>query len=160
MMKAILQGIVREAMVETVELVSATLKIQELAELFEQRGISSAPVVDEVSRCIGIITNSDLVRFQSQVDNAYARIDHGMTFEVSGNGEMALVPHPFDEVQRHMSTAVQTISPESSLVDAAHIMSEQHIHHLIVLDDTECVLGTLSSLDLLSKLMLVSGGSV
>ena len=159
-MQAMLQGNVREAMVDSVEVVPATLKIQELAKLFEQRGISSAPVVDEVSRCIGIITNSDLVRFQSQLDNAYARIDHGMTFEVSGSGDMALVPHPFDEVQRHMSTAVQTISPESSLVEVAQVMSEQRIHHLVVLDESGGVIGTLSSLDLLSKLMKVSGGSV
>jgi len=135
--------------------VSAIQKIDEVATLFSENRINSAPVVDEAGRCIGIITSSDLVRFQSQANDIYSRIDHGLSFDVTQTkpGEpVELVPHPFDEVQRHMSTGIQTIDGESELAEAAMIMTEQHIHHLIVLDKSGRPVGILSSLDLLAKL--------
>ena len=39
-----------------------------------------------------------------------------------------------------------------SLTDAAFVMTEQNIHHLVVLDDSDRAIGILSSLDLLTKL--------
>jgi len=155
-MKTDHSGIVRGAMSEATHLVSAIQKVSEVARLFCENNISSAPVVDEVGRCIGIITNSDLVRYQSQVDGVYSRIDHGLSFDVTQSvvdGQFELVPHPFDEVQRQMSAAVQTVAPDCKLKDAAKIMKEQHIHHLVVIDSSERPIGILSSLDLLTKLI-------
>ena len=153
-----LSGTVRDVMSEATHVVSAIGKISEVAKLFCENRINSAPVVDEAGHCIGLITSSDLVRFQSQVDSEYSRIDHGMSFDVTqseNDGPIELVPHPFDEVQRHMSSGLQTISPDRSLSDAARIMTEQHIHHLIVLDESERPIGIVSSLDLLTKLIEV-----
>ena len=154
-MKAVLEGCVCDAMSRAPKVVSTATKIQEVASLFNEHAISSAPVVDESGRCIGLITSTDLIRFQSQIESAFARIDHGMTFEIqrtTRDGQMEVVSHPFDEVQRHMTTAIQSISADRSLVEAAEFMSHQHVHHLVVLDDSEHVIGTLSSLDLLAKL--------
>ena len=161
-MKAVLEGRVCDAMSGTPKVVSAATKIQEVASLFSEHSISSAPVVDESGRCIGLITSTDLIRFQSLTESAVARIDHGMTFEIQPthhDGQMQVVAHPFDEVQRHMATAIQSISADHSLVEAANFMSSQHVHHLVVLDDSERVIGTLSSLDLLAKLETLTEGN-
>jgi predicted transcriptional regulator len=154
-MNAILQATVADAMSEVRYTVSALQKINQVAGSFSQQHINSAPVVDDTGRCIGIITSSDLVRYQALVEGMDSRIDHGMNFEVTRSqedGTIELVPHPFDEVQRHMSTAVQTISADCQLVEAAKIMTQQHIHHLVVLDKSGRAVGILSSLDLLAKL--------
>ena len=47
-----------------------------------------------------------------------------------------------------MSNATHLVS----LTDAAFVMTEQNIHHLVVLDDSDRAIGILSSLDLLTKL--------
>ncbi len=158
-MNTILQGVVREAMSRATYLVSATQTINDVARLFHEQHINSAPVIDEAGRCIGIITSSDLVRYQSQIDDVNARIDHGMSFDLSQttrDGPLELVSRPFDQVQRHMSTGVQSIAPDRRLAEAATIMTQQHIHHLVVLDESDKPVGILSSLDLLTKLIEVS----
>ena len=146
---------VSAAMSEARFSVSPTQKIEDVAKLFQQNEINSAPVVDEFNRCVGIITSHDIVRFQSELSEANARIDQGLTYEITErdtDGSIELVPHPFDEVQRQMTATVQTIDEAKSLLLAARIMCEQHVHHLIVLDGSEHPIGILSSLDILAKL--------
>jgi CBS domain-containing protein len=146
---------VRDAMNVVEVTVSPTQKLEEVATLFRQHHLHSAPVVDERDKCIGIITSHDLVRFQSELSKMDSRLDQGMSYDVSersSGGGIELVPHPFDEVQRHMSTGVQTVEGVTPLLHAARIMCQQQIHHLIVLDDSERPVGVLSSLDILARL--------
>lgn len=129
--------------------------VDHVARLFQQHCQFAAPVVDELGKCIGIITSTDLVRYQSQLTDVESHIDGGMNFETEhrgSDGHIELVAHPFAEVQRHMSSCVQTIDRSSSLGLASRIMREQRIHHLIVLDASLRPEGILSSLDILSKL--------
>lgn len=147
--------LVRDAMSQVTITVSPTEKLDVVAELFQKHHIASVPVVDEVGKCIGIITGSDLVRFQSELTGSDASISHGVQFEPiprESDGCLEFAPHPVNEVQRQMTTVLQTIEPEVSLGTASQIMCEQHIHHLIVLDESQRPTGILSSLDILAKL--------
>ncbi len=146
---------IQEAMSPVTVTVTQTQKIGDVARLFQENKINSAPVIDESGRCVGIITSGDLVRFQSQLADAGARIDHGLSFELSQRepgGSLEIVQHPFDEAGRHMTSEVQTVDKATSLVQASKIMCSQGVHHLIVLDDAEHPIGILSSLDILKKL--------
>lgn len=148
--------LVRDAMTRVAITVGPTEKLSEIAKLFSDNMINSAPVVDEAGKCVGVITSSDLVRFQSELPDVNARIDQGLSFEIeqsNSDGSLELVPHPFDEVQRHMTRFVQSIAETESLQLASRIMCSQHIHHLIVLDSSDRPVGVLSSLDILSKLI-------
>jgi CBS domain-containing protein len=146
---------VRNAMTTVTLTAAPSQKMEEVARLFQEFDIGSAPVVDEVGKCIGIITSSDLVRFQSEWSDVAAQIDHGMEFDVNErakDGSIELVPRPYDLVQRQMTSAVQTIEQSASLRMATKIMCAQHIHHLVVLDNSRVPVGILSSLDILAKL--------
>ncbi len=146
---------VEDAMTKVAITVSPIQKLADVAKLFSDNMINSAPVVSENGKCVGVITSSDLVRFQSELPNVNARIDEGMSFELEqteADGSLELVPHPFDEVQRHMTRFVQSIDQSESLHMASRIMCTQHIHHLIVMDQAQRPVGVLSSLDILRKL--------
>ena len=146
---------IRDAMSLVEFTVSPCDKIDEVAKLFQQHHVNSAPVVDEFDRCIGIITSEDLVRFQSELTEVNSGINQGLSFEVTQqqtDGSLKIVSHPFDEVQRQMTATLQTIDQSQSLRLAAKMMCEQHVHHLIVLDDAQRPYGILSSLDILAKL--------
>jgi CBS domain-containing protein len=147
--------VVRDAMSAVTYTVSPIDKLDSVAELFQKHGIASLPVVDEIGKCIGIITGSDLVRFQSELARADSQISHGVSFEPTpreSDGCLEFTPHSLDEVQRQMTTVLQTVEPDISLGAASRIMCEQHIHHLIVLDQSHRPIGILSSLDILAKL--------
>lgn len=135
--------------------ISPIQKLDSVAKLFQQNGIDGAPVVNETGKCVGILTNCDLVRYQAELPEVNSHIDGGMSFEPErrqSDGSLELVAHPFDEVQRHMTLCLQTIDQTSTLRLALRIMREQKIHHLIVLDDAQRPTGILSSLDILTKL--------
>jgi CBS domain-containing protein len=146
---------VSEAMSAVKHTVSPIDKLDVVANLFQKHSLNSIPVVDELGKCLGIITSSDLVQFQSELAGKDAQISHGISFEPTrreSDGSLEFIPHPFDEVQRQMTTVLQTVEPDTSLMAASRIMCEQHIHHLIVLDDSQRAVGILSSLDILAKL--------
>lgn len=146
---------IHETMSPVTVTVTRTQNLGDVAKLFQEHKINSAPVVDEMGRCVGIITSADLVRFQSQLADVGARIDHGLSFELSQKelgGSIEIVQHPFDEADRHMTSEVQTVDRSTSLVQASKIMCLQGVHHLIVLDDAEHPIGILSSLDILKKI--------
>ena len=146
---------VKEAMCSVDHTVTPIEKLDVVANLFRQHSLDSVPVVDEMGKCLGIITSSDLVRFQSELAGTDAQISHGVSFEPTrreSDGSLEFTPHPFDEVQRQMTTVLQTVGPDMSLMTASQIMCEQHIHHLIILDDSQRPVGILSSLDILEKL--------
>ena len=134
--------------------VSPTQKLDSVANLFQKHNIHSAPVVDVHYKCVGIITGHDLIRYQSELSDLDSR-NQGISLEATRrqpDGSIEIIPHTFDEVQRHMTVAVQTIDPAESIQQAAKVMCEQHIHHLVVLDVAGRPSGILSSLDILSKL--------
>ena len=146
---------VKAAMSHVKFTVSPSQKLEVAAKLLRRHGVNAALVVDETGKCVGIVTSSDLVRFQAEFPEADSLIDHGMTFETTRrpvDGRIELVSHPFDEIQRHMTRSLQTIEQTQSLRFAARVMREQRIHHLVVLDDSQRPIGILSSLDILSKL--------
>ena len=131
-------------------------RLSDVAKLFSEHHIGSAPVVDAGGACIGIITRSDLVNFQAELPDVNQRVDHGTSFEISQSdpeGSLELVPHPFDEVERHMTRYIQTTRISDSLYQASRVMCLQQIHHLVVLGDNGKPEGILSSLDILSCLV-------
>lgn len=146
---------VSDAMTRVVVSVKPTDKIDQVAALFAEKHIHSAPVVDGMEHCIGIITATDLIRFQSERDSVNSQLNRGLDFDVSHrkwNGTIDLVPQPFDEVQQQMSTCLQTVAETSTLRQASLVMCEQHHHHLVVLNDSQQPVGILSSLDILRKI--------
>jgi CBS domain-containing protein len=145
---------VGDAMSEIKVTVTPTQKLDEVARLFQAHRFHSVPVVDSTEKCIGIITSHDLVRYQSELSGVDSKLHHGMTFEMEKStvdGEAHLVSHPFDEVQRHMTSEIQSVATSLSLAAAAKIMCHQKIHHLIVLDESQRPIGMLSSLDILDR---------
>ena len=88
-------------------------------------GVHGLAVVDEQSLLVGIVTATDL-----------------LTAEV--------LPEDLSSV---MTTEVLTVSPHTSVADAARTMRTHHIHHLVVTSRTGEVLSVLSSFDLLEAIV-------
>ncbi|MEM9657603.1 MAG: CBS domain-containing protein, partial [Planctomycetota bacterium] len=54
---------------------------------------------------------------------------------------------------QRMSTGVQSIEAEASLLKAARVMCAQHVHRLIVLDEGSTAVGVVTTLDVASALV-------
>ncbi|WP_324756714.1 CBS domain-containing protein [Haloarcula montana] len=109
--------------------VAADASAESVAEQLLDEGISSVVVVDDENRIEGILTSTDFVRIAAQ---------GGRTSAVT--------------VADHMTTDVVTTSVNESIERVADLMIEEGIHHVPVVDDTEGVVGIITTTDLTAYL--------
>lgn len=95
----------------------------ELEGLFVEHKISAAPLVNKSGGIAGFVTKSDINRFHfTQGDPYYTR-----AWEIA-------------------SPIVVTIDADAPIAEAANLMIEKHLHHLLVVDSNG-IAGLLSSFD-------------
>jgi CBS domain-containing protein len=101
--------------------------IEEAAAVLLEERIGSLVVTDDENQPTGIVTKTDFVRLVAHDD-----------------------PAETTTVDDQMSGEVVTLDAQDHLQKAADLFITYNIHHLPVVDDTEGVIGMLSTTDLTS----------
>lgn len=116
----------------TVHTVTPHESVQEAARKMMDNDIGSVVVVDADGDVDGILTSTDFVRIVSE-------------------------GHPSAEttVSAHMTTDVVTTDANADVRDVADTMIEHGFHHVPVVDDTEGVIGMITTTDLTAYLSRV-----
>lgn len=143
---------VAQAMVSPVVTVTSTDQLDSVARLFNDHRIHAAAVVDSQGICLGIITSSDLIKFEANRKDRENSLHHGKQFDTARYENQTETESQlllFDQAIFHMTRDFQTISPDASLAEAAEQMWSQSLHHLLILDDQGKPEAILSSLDIL-----------
>ena len=125
---------VKDVMSRGVVCVSPTAALADVAQLFVDHKISGVPVINDDDCCIGVLSAIDYVKRER-------------VLRASGPEQMS------DKVQDHMSSSVQSIRPEQTLLAAARIMCVQHVHRLPVLDMDGRAIGLVTSMDVVAALV-------
>ncbi|SEO26477.1 CBS domain-containing protein [Halogranum amylolyticum] len=107
-----------------VRTVTRTTPIQEAATLMLDNGIGSVVVVDNVGHLDGILTATDFVT-------------------LAADGQ----PAEETEVHEYMSTDVITATANDLITDVAETMLDRGFHHVPVVDETEGVVGIITTTD-------------
>jgi CBS domain-containing protein len=138
---------VRDVMSHKVIEISANQTMSEAAKAFAQGDISSAPVVDDQGRCIGMLSAADFIkrdclqRGERDRHETTKRPDDPVTSESTS-----------DIVGRYMSSAPKSVTADSLVLQAARAMSAEHIHHLPVLEEQRPI-GLVSTMDIVAALI-------
>ena len=111
---------VEEIMNTPVVITQKTIKVSNLKERLNRKGINAIPVIDEDGSISGIVSSRDVV----------ACHDEDLL------------------VKDIMSDFVHVLMPNNRVKDAAKIMSKYGVHHLVVMEDGK-VMGMLSSMDVI-----------
>ena len=100
----------------------------DVAKLMTQKMISAVAVTNNQNKIIGIITERDLVK------------------EICAKNIMSNTV----DAEKVMSSPLQNINKNSSVIDAAKIMSKKRIRHLAVVeDDNNKILGIITATDII-----------
>ncbi|WP_328336345.1 CBS domain-containing protein [Streptomyces violaceus] len=116
---------------------------KEIARLLAENDVTAVPVVDEMDRPAGVVSEADLLRKSAdQADpSGRAPVPHLEAWErAKAEGSRA---------EDLMSAPAVCARPEWSVVEAARLMEAQHVKRLPVVDETERLLGIVSRGDLL-----------
>lgn len=104
--------------------------VYRVEEILDSHNLSCVPVIDADGKCFGVISAPDLVHFHKLRKNSQT----ARAWEVC--------THKVIEV-----TSVITIK------EAAEIMAEHRIHHLVVTDGN-AIIGIISSIDIVKRCLL------
>lgn len=114
---------VRDIMTKSVQTVHYDTAVGHLEDIFTAQNISAAPLVDDQDKIVGIVTKSDISRFDSMGDDPF-----------------------FVKVHSIASPKVVTVQPATSIADAGQKMLDEHVHHVVVIEG-EAIVGILSAFD-------------
>ncbi|MFE9454423.1 CBS domain-containing protein [Streptomyces sp. NPDC006739] len=116
---------------------------KELVRLLEENGVTAVPVVDELDRPLGVVSEADLLRKSADQADPSGRtpIPHLEAWErAKAEGSRA---------EELMSAPAVCARPEWNVVEAARLMETQNVKRLPVVDETDRLLGIVSRGDLL-----------
>jgi CBS domain-containing protein len=146
---------VRDIMDTDVPTVLTSDSVEAVLKVMRAHEVSAVPVVNEGGRCVGIITDADLVLSSEEAD---LHLPH--YFELFG-GVVFLEPirHFEDRLRKAFSSTAEdmmtedpvTIGPNATVQEAAREIARKHHNHLPVVEHGRLV-GMVSRVDVLDAL--------
>src|ERR671932_792449 len=117
---------ISDMMSKTLETIQEMASVREAAKKMKEKGVSSLLAVDADGKPQGLITERDLVRKVCVNDNPVSAVT---------NKEIM------------SSSPLITIKASSSLSEAADMMLQYHVRHLLIIDNADKPLGIITPLD-------------
>ena len=147
--------VVRDIMDSEPETVSPDTPVEEVVSLLRENELPGVPVVDSDGRCVGIVTEADLVLPDDQGDlhiPHYINLFGGTVFleplhRFEGRLRKAFAASAADMMTRDPDT----VDPDTSVRDAARLIHETGHNRLPVVEDGRLV-GVVTRLDVLGAL--------
>ncbi|MCF7907553.1 MAG: CBS domain-containing protein [Candidatus Omnitrophica bacterium] len=132
--------LIKDIMTKKVITVSPEMDIHELAELFMEKNISGAPVVDKSGKLLGVV-NEEGVIFQDKKVHLPTFINLSLGFLTLGikryNEEIEKITA--SKVSSIMEKDIVTIGPSTEMEDVATLMIEKEIYYFPVVDEDKLV---------------------
>jgi CBS-domain-containing membrane protein len=138
-----------DLMTDTVVTIPKEMSIKGAAHLLAQHQISGAPVVDDHGRCIGVFSTTDVVYWADQGHFAATGHPH---LNCAHSAWQVLDGQPFadDGVGRYMTLDPVTAPPTTPVNELARMMTDAHIHRVVIVDEQGRPTGVVSSMDVLA----------
>jgi len=145
--------------------VPASLTISELAQLFEAKHITGAPVVDDFGKLIGVVSETDLMHLSAHHEREREETHpYFKEFEEEGLFKEDI---DFDELNKPTEKTVDEIMTpwtysapeEASVADVAGLMIKYGVHRVIIVDANAQVKGIVTTMDIARAVAHLCGES-
>ena len=142
---------VQDVMSSDLVSIEAGASVHEALQLMVENRVSVLPVVDKRGHCIGVFSSTDMVAVTRDLDDELANFN--LADESSGRWLLGQLADSLgtEKIDGMMSENVTTIGPDALLTQAASQMVRDQVHRLPVVDDSECLIGILSTMDILAE---------
>lgn len=151
--------VAKDLMSSDVLTVPVELPIDELADFFLDNEITGAPVADEDSTVVGVVSVVDIARAKAEpAEEAWETLtptyyDRAEDPQIGKDG--IRIFHVGDDTKRVrdiMNPQLHFVGENATVAEIADKMLRNHIHRLLVIEDNELV-GMISTSDLLGLLV-------
>ena len=132
----------RSVMTTDVVTVTADQTLASAADVLADRGIGAAPVVDGEGRAVGLLRDEDLLSTEARLHLPTTIAILGVNFTLPGE-----VARYDEELRKAIASTVGEVMeqefpqlpPDASLEDAATLMHQADVTHVVVVDDGRAV---------------------
>ena len=138
----------RDVMASPVITVGKTATVRDVAKILLGNHISAVPVVDNVGKVVGIVTESDLMhRAEAGTEHPYSWWVHF----VAGDATVAAdyVKSHAAKIEDVMTSDVVTATPETPLHEIATLLEEHQIRRVPIVDKLGNLVGIVSRANLI-----------
>ena len=138
----------RDVMVSPVITVGKIATVRDVAKILLEKRISAVPVVDNVGKVIGIVTESDLMhRAEAGTERPYSWWAHFL----AGDATMAAdyIKSHATRIEDVMTTDVVTANPETLLHEIAMLFEERQIKRVPIVNNDGDLVGIVSRANLI-----------
>jgi CBS domain-containing protein len=139
---------VRDIMTRDPVSVTPDITARELARTLADNQISGVPVVDPQDRVIGVVSRTDLLQWCVTGGLGLGAGDL-LPSLASRRDRKRNMPDDLGIVEDFMSDEPISCTADSPISAVAQRMAEERVHRVIVLDADGCLLGVVTSLDVL-----------
>ncbi len=136
--------LVKDAMSTNVTTISADRSLLEARELMKGGSFRRIPVVDDVKRVMGIITETDVGKASPTEASTLGRYEANYLL-----GKI--------KVREVMTRDVITVRSDIGVEDAAYLMLKHKISSIPVVDDNNCLCGIITDSDLFREFVSIMG---
>ena len=131
-------------------------RVEEVVSVLRQHELPGVPVVDTEGRCVGIVSEADLVLPDDQGDlhiPHYINLFGGTVFlEPLGRFEKRLRKAFASTAEDMMTADPDTVAPDTDVKEAARLIHESGHNRLPVVDEDGRLVGVVTRLDVLGAL--------
>jgi CBS domain-containing protein len=138
------------------------VSLEALGDLFLDRGIGGAPVVDEEGHAVGMVSKTDFLRDRLVTGDTGEAVTPGWQpsqgrFRLEMGAGMHLEAQPSGLVADVMTPTAFVLSESAPVAQAAALMAFEGIHRVPVIGDDERVVGIVTSIDIMRWLAQAGG---
>jgi CBS domain-containing protein len=132
----------RSVMTTDVVTVTADQSLAAAADVLAERGIGAAPVIDDTGRVVGLLRDEDLLSTEARLHVPTTIAILGVNFTLPGQ-----VSRYDEELRKAVAASVGEVMerdfpqlpPDATLEDAATLMHESDVTHVVVVEDGRAI---------------------
>ncbi len=143
---------ISEVMRAETTLAPADLDLESLTHVVLERGLNAVPVVDEHGAAIGVVSKTDLLRYQQVETTTYEPLP-----ELAATGFADERGMHIEQPSTAMTPVAFTLPETATIARAAALMAFEHIQQIPVTGPDHAVVGMITSTDILRWLARRAG---
>jgi CBS domain-containing protein len=150
-----------DVMTTPVITVTVDTSLKRAAEILDENSFSGVPVVDDEGRLVGVLSETDILRYTQQIIGQPLRDPHRvftksqeiLHIDITHRGVEVIELVANTTVETLMTVDLYTVREDTPLSEVARLMHEHNINRIPVVGENKLLLGIVTRADIIRALV-------
>jgi len=150
-----------DVMTAPVITVTVDTPLKRAAEILDENSFSGVPVVDDEGKLVGVLSETDILRYTQQIIGQPLRDPHRvftksqeiLHIDITHRGVEVMELVANTTVETLMTVDLYTVTEDTSFAEVARLMHEHNINRIPVVGEDKLLLGIVTRADIISALV-------